>query len=213
MVVGIPEVHLSIAQVFEFQHGKRQPIDKDHNVRPARLLRARHGELARHQEVIGPPVVEVDDSHILHHLLVPLSKLHTHAIQQQLVEGPVLLDERGMIQSADDVGRVVDGLCGDLRVQPRHRSYQPLLQHYLVVACSLGDGRIRRHIGTVQVAPASVLKPFQAERFELGFSGHDRRLEFVTSFSNVDGKIEIPLNELVASSGARVSRIPKWVNI
>jgi hypothetical protein len=89
-VIGAPDRRVLVRRALELDHGQRQAIYKDHDVRPAVVLALDHGELVDRQPVVGGRVGIIDELHaVARDRAVGPLVLDLDAVAQHAVEGAV----------------------------------------------------------------------------------------------------------------------------
>ena len=145
------------------------------------------GELVDRQEVVGRGVGEVDDRHRRPPDGAPgVAVLHRHAVDQHPVEGAVARLQRRPLGQGQLAEGVFERRSGQLRVQPRQRIPQPLLQDDLPEVVALGVGGARGDVGAVCYVPADVAQPVKGGLldFSFGHGGHFFTLSTTSAFNS-----------------------------
>ena len=94
-------------RVLQFDHRDGQAVDEAHQIGPARLLAALHRELVHHQKAVVLALLEVDQPHAVV-ALRPRAIPPPH-LQEQPVEGAVVLDQRQRLGFGDGQGVLPPG--------------------------------------------------------------------------------------------------------
>ena len=173
LVVGRPDAGLFRGGVFQLQHRDGQAVDETHQVGPARLLAALHGELVDHQKAVALGLLEVDQAQAVAPLdALGIGDIDRDAVDQRFVHGAVALDQRGVVGLDHCMGGFVQRTGRHAWVQPGQRVGQFLPQHHLP---PVGAGRgvaVGSDVGPAPEVPAGVLQPGDGLLLDVVF-GHD----------------------------------------
>jgi hypothetical protein len=165
LVQGRPDRGLLVGRVLQLDHAERQPVEKDHDVRPPVVpLRSDHRELVDRQPVVVVRIIEVD-----HARLPPRDRpirpsvLDRHAIDEPPMDGPVALDQQRPVRPNDLAERVVEGLLRQVRVQPNEGLAEAPLQDHIAVGkvAALGAKLAEGDFGAVSESETHGIKPHQ----------------------------------------------------
>ena len=127
-----------------------------------------YSELVDHQPIVvrGAPVVEEGDLRTAHS--TPGGPvLDRHAIHEQAVEGTVAGFQRRALGASELAERVVQGLGGQVGVQPVQGVAQLALQNDLGVVGPFRAFRGRGDVGTVGYLPPEAFEPFERGGFDV----------------------------------------------
>ena len=139
------------------------------------MLALGDGHLVDRQEVVGGGVGVVD-----HGGLRAADRaaggpvLDIHPLDEHAVEGAVAGLEGRALGAGQLAEGVIERVEGQVRVEPRERVAQPLLQHDGAVAGALLTGRTGADVGAVRGLPAEGTKPLKGGFLDFGFGngGH-----------------------------------------
>ena len=176
LVESVPHVRLFVGGVLQLHHRQGQTVDERDHIRAAWLLGAGDGELVHHQKVVVAGLRKVDEVHQIGLLLVPHRKLHQQTAQQQSVHAAVAHHHLRLAHRLQRMCGLLQRGRRNVRVDARQRREQALAQHHLPVVGALRGAAVGRDVRAVGEAPASVLKPAQAEFFELLLVQHVKSL-------------------------------------
>ncbi len=174
LMEGLPHVGIQVGRVLQLDQREWQTVDEQHDVGPARVVRAGDGELVDRQPLVACRVGPVHQPHEIAAGFAVTLVLHRDTGDQQ----PVKLPVGGQQHRRAEVQYLPDGiLAGSGRhvwVQSRDGLAQPAGQHHLAVALALGMRPVWGHVGPVAVLPTHVGQPAQSLLFKLVF-GHRQR--------------------------------------
>ena len=170
-----PDVGVLVGRVLELDHAERQAVDEQHDVRAAGALALGDGHLVDREEVVGGGVGVLDHGGLrAADRAAGGAVLDVHARDEHAVEGAVArLEGRALGPRQLAVG-VIERLEGQVRVEPRERVAQPLLQHDGAVAGALLTGRTGPDVGAVRGLPAEGGEPLKRGLLDVGLGegGH-----------------------------------------
>ena len=145
------------------------------HVRAAGALALGDGDLVDREEVVGGGVGVVDDGGLVAaDRAAGCAVLDVHARDEHAVEGAVARLEGRALGAGQLAEGVVERVKGQVRVEPRERVAQPLLQHDGAVAGALLAGRTGRDVGAVRGLPAEGAEPLKRGLLDVGLGegGH-----------------------------------------
>lgn len=166
-----PDIGMRIGRVLQLDQHQRQAIDEKHDVRPAGVLRAPHGELIDRQPFVGGGIVPVDQPREITPGFAVAGHIHRHPAHQQAVKAPVRTQQGRHPQVQHLTQGILAGRMRQRRVQPRKRRPQALHEHHLLIALTLGARAIGREVRAVQRRVTDLFQPAQGFAFEAVF-GH-----------------------------------------
>jgi hypothetical protein len=172
LVVGGPDVCLRVGRVLQFDHRDGQAVDEADQIGPARLLATLNGELIDDHEAVALRVLEVDHLHPVAALLAGDFHLHRHPGDQGFVEGAVGENQRGVVGLGELPGHLVEDGFGGVRVEAVQSGTQMVGQQHLAVVGAFGRVAVGRDVRAVEVVPAGVLEPGEADFLKLLFVQH-----------------------------------------
>ncbi len=169
-----PDRGLLVSRVLQLDHAERQPVEKDHDVRPPVVpLRPDHRELVDGQPVVVVRILEVDHARLRAPDGLPRPVVFNgHAVHEHLVDGPIALDQRRAVRPNDLAEGIVEGFLRQVRVQPDECFAQAPLQDYVAVCGvgALGAGLAYGDLGAVRDREATTRQPCESGMLNDGFS-------------------------------------------
>ena len=167
--VGAPDRRVLIRRVLQLDQPQRQPVDEDHDVRPAVVLPLDHRELVHRQPVVRAHVAEIHQPHMIaRDAAVGARILHRHAVAQHPVKGAVRLRERRRRHPQHLAQRLLPRLLGNGRIQPPDGLAQAPRQHHVAKRIPLRRRFTRRECGPCPTA-SPVPRPSRAASLHDGF--------------------------------------------
>jgi hypothetical protein len=161
-----------VGRVLQFDHRDGQAVDEAHQIGPARLLAALDGELIDDHEAVALRVLEVDHLHAVAALLATDFHLHRHPGDQGFVEGAVGENQRGMVGLGKLTGHLVEVASGMFGLRRCSAVRADGGQEHLAVVGPFGRVAVGRDVRAVEVVPAGVLEPGEADFLKLLFVNH-----------------------------------------
>ena len=167
LLEGGPNRGVLVGGVLQLDNHKRQAVNEEHNVQPARVLVLADGELVDGEPLVVVGIGEVDHPRLRAAdgaILRPV--LYRHAVHAQAMHGTVARLQRRAFGARELSERVPEGLGGKLRVEARQRIPEPLRQHGLAVVDPLRRRPLGRDVRTVLDGPAEALEPRDCSSFD-----------------------------------------------
>ena len=165
-----PDRRVLVGGVLQLDDAQRQPVDEQHDVRPAFVLVLDDRELVHCEPVVGLRFVEVEYADLrAMNRTVSVDILHRHAVDHHAVKGAIAGFQRRAGRMRQAAECIVEGVGGEAGIESSDRGAQPLLQHDLAVIDACRVLRIGRDVGTVGDCPAAAFEPSEGGGFDGGF--------------------------------------------
>lgn len=158
-------------RVLQLELTERQPVDVEQHVGPAVRAALDDRQLVDGLEAVVVRHVPIDQAGARRALAVlVVDPGDRYAGEQQLVEGLVVGDERGVLGGEGELGRAGDRLRREVGVEPGDDGAERAVQDHVAVEAPLGatgsEGR------AVDVLPAHLPEPFERRPLGVGVLGH-----------------------------------------
>ena len=150
-----PDRRVLVGRVLQLDDAQRQPVDEQHDVRPAFVLVLDDRELVHREPVVGLRFVEVEYADLVAtNPAVSVGVLHRDAGDEHSMEVAVAGLQRRPRRAGHSAHRVVERVVGQVGVEAGERGPQAAVQDNLAVVGAFRDRRVGRDVGAVQDGPA-----------------------------------------------------------
>ena len=170
--------------MLQLDDAQRQPVDEQHDVRPAFVLVLDDRELVHREPVVGLRFVEVEDADLVAtNPAVRVDVLHRHAGHDQPMEVAVAGLQRRPGRACQSAQHVVECVGGKVGIELGECGPQAPVQHDLAVIGAFRVRRVGRDVRAVGDLPTDPFKPSEGGVFNCGF--RQERIAHEVDFSRV----------------------------
>ncbi len=162
LLKGRPNGGVLVGRTLQLNDSKRQSVDEQHHIGPARVLTVRDRELVERQPIVVVGHVEVDETGLPTCNRTILSTiLDGDAVHQQAVAQAITLEQCRRVDSQHLSIGVVERLVRQFRIETSQSDAQSLRQHHVAVRriTPLGTWHADCHVGCMQHAVAERREP------------------------------------------------------
>ncbi len=171
-----PDRRILIRRILELNHRQRQPIHKDHNIRPPIVLILHHRKLIHRQPVIALRILEVHHPDLRPRngtVLPPI--LHRDTINKHAMKDVIASKKRRAGDEFEFAIRILNSLRRKVGVQTHEsRSEPPFKEDVVKIGVgAFGVGFSERDVGAIDRAEIEAIEPVESSLFDDGFGEAD----------------------------------------
>lgn len=177
LIVGVVDGGALVGGVFQLDNGEGQAVDEDDDVGAALDLALDDGELVDGEPIVRGRVIEIGEADQFAALLAVAEDLDGDAVDEEIVEGAVGLDEGGRAELGDAAQRIFLGLGGGGGIEAGDGGAEAAGEEDVAVVGALGVGAVVGDVGAEADLVAESGEPGEGGFFDGGFGegcGHGR---------------------------------------